>query len=105
MNQLDVKENNRSIQEKYKQVDKFLLDRDLSHKKNLLMKQELHQLKVLDTHRNQETLRWQSEQKKLKILEKHMKIDSKIDHIKQGRAHMLEYSRIANELRVQKIME
>jgi len=31
-----------------------------------------------------------------------MKIDSKVGHIKQGREHMKEYSRIANELRIQR---
>lgn len=34
-----------------------------------------------------------------------MKIESKVDHIKQGRAHMQEYSRIANELRIQKVLD
>jgi hypothetical protein len=81
-------------------VEQFIADKELSNKKSILMKHELHNLKVVDTQKNQERLKWQSDQKKLKVLEKHIRIENKIDHIKQGRAHMQEYSRIANELRI-----
>jgi hypothetical protein len=38
----------------------------------------------------------------MKILEKHMRIGDKVINMKEGRAHLMEYSRIANELRIQK---
>ena len=34
-----------------------------------------------------------------------MKIGDKVGSLKEGRAHLMEYSRIANELRIQKGVE
>ena len=56
-----MNEFNQGIKEKYKQMDKFQVEKDRDHKKSLMMKQELHNLKVMDTHRNQERLKWQSD--------------------------------------------
>jgi|TARA_B110000285_G_C15094670_1_gene601207 hypothetical protein len=41
----------------------------------------------------------------MKIMEKHMKISDNVKSMKDGRAHLMEYSRIANELRIQKSVE
>jgi hypothetical protein len=34
-----------------------------------------------------------------------MKIDDRVNGMKEGKSHMMEYSRIANELRIQKTNE
>jgi hypothetical protein len=38
-----------AIHEKYRQVDKFIADKELSNKRSIMMKHELHNLKVVDT--------------------------------------------------------
>lgn len=40
---------------------------------------------------------------KLKIVEKHMKIDEKLSKYRENKAHLIEYNRIANELRLSKV--
>jgi hypothetical protein len=42
-------------------VDKFLAEKESNNKKSKMMKKELHNLKVMDTQRNQERLKWQSD--------------------------------------------
>ena len=48
-NKEDQKEASSAISEKYRQMDKFMADKELSHKRSLMMKQELNNLKVVDT--------------------------------------------------------
>lgn len=40
---------------------------------------------------------------KQKIIEKHIKINENLYKVKEGKAHLIEYNRIANELRLQKV--
>jgi hypothetical protein len=42
----------------------------------------------------------QMERAKLKVIEKHMKMEMNLQKQKETRAHLIEYNRIANELRL-----
>ena len=70
-----------------------------------MLNQEKKNLKANDARKNLERQKWAQEQQKLKIMEKHMKITDNVKSMRDGRAHLMEYSRIANELRIQKSME
>lgn len=70
-----------------------------------MLNQEKKNLKALDAQKNLERQKWAKEQQKMKIMEKHMKITDNVKSMKDGRAHLMEYSRIANELRIQKSVE
>ena len=41
------------------------------------------------------------DREKLQIIQKHLAIDEKMQRMKETKLHLLEYHRIANELRVQ----
>jgi len=43
------------------------------------------------------------EKAKQKIIEKHLKMNENLNKVKESKAHMIEYNRIANELRLQKL--
>lgn len=40
---------------------------------------------------------------KQKIIEKHLKMSENLNKVKENKAHMIEYNRIANELRLQQV--
>jgi len=65
-----------------------------------MLNQEKKQLKMEDAAKNLQRQKWAMQQQKLKILEKHMKMDEKVHGMREGKAHLMEYSRIANELRI-----
>lgn len=39
-------------------MDKFKAERELNYEKEKNLKKEMHQLRVMDTQRNQERLKW-----------------------------------------------
>ena len=56
----------------------------------------------MDQRRNLSKKKLEQDRVKQKIVEKHMRMEEYITKTKETRAHMVEYHRIANELRLQK---
>ena len=53
-----------------------------------MLRQEREILRQTDAQKNLERQKWQMEQQKAKIMEKHMKMSEKLNQMKQGKAHM-----------------
>ena len=59
----------------------------------------------MDQKKNYERVRSTIERKKLEIVEKHNKIEESLQKHKENRAHLLEFNRIANEIRLQRSIQ
>jgi hypothetical protein len=68
--------------------------------RDFLLKHEREQLRFEDQQKNLMRYKRQKEREKLQVIQKHLKIEEKMQQFKETKAHLLEYHRIANELRL-----
>jgi L-lactate utilization protein LutB len=54
----------------------------------------------MDLEKNIEKIKKNNSSKKLKIFEKHNKIEEMVSKVREKKAHLVEYNRIANEIRL-----
>lgn len=101
----DHRDGAEAILKKQREASKALREYSLDRARNLAVRKEREHLRTQDTKKNQEIQKWQMDQQKMKILEKHMKISDNLNQKKQRKHHMQEYARIANQMRVDRVQE
>ena len=77
-----MKEGADAILKKQREASKALQEFSRDRARNLAVKRERELLRTQDTKKNQELQKWQMDQQKLKILEKHMKISDNLNQKK-----------------------
>ena len=88
--------------EKHRKADTLRAENDKARERDAQLRQEKDHLRLQDAQKKLEHQKWQMNQRKLKILDKHIRIGERLNSLKSGRAHLQECSRMANELRVQR---
>jgi hypothetical protein len=101
----DSMEKQSAIEEKHMNIQKAVLMNRRTRVRNVMLRQEREQLRQVDNQRNQEQQRWQLDRRNMKVFEKHLMIDERLNAIKQRRASQQEFLRLANEMRLLKIQE
>ena len=90
------------IEEKFKEhaqrMEEFKKKRDLENQK----RHEKEHLRAEDQQRNIIRHKRQREKEKLMVVMKHMEMEEKMQKLKEAKAHMIEYHRLANEVRLGK---
>lgn len=59
----------------------------------------------MDAQRNIERQKWQREQQKIKIMNKHQMIQDRVDQLKETKLNISEFSRISNQIRVKQVVQ
>eukprot|EP00347_Sterkiella_histriomuscorum_P016968 403351162 len=92
-----------NLQEKQEQLEHKI--QEVKHKKQreIQLRTEKEQLKIQDQKQNLEKQRQSMDRIKQKIIEKHLKLNEQQNKVKENKQHLIEYNRIANELRLQKV--
>jgi hypothetical protein len=67
-----------------------------------ILKHEKEHLRFEDQQKNVERQKRQKELEKYKIIEKQIRMEQKLMQIKETKAHLLEFHRMANEVRLQR---
>ena len=65
-----------------------------------MLKHEREQLRFEDQQLNLQRQKRQKEREKLQVIQKHIMIENKMQQYKETKANLLEYHRVANELRL-----
>ncbi|TNV72720.1 hypothetical protein FGO68_gene6356 [Halteria grandinella] len=89
-----------NIQERFKEHAQRMEEFKQKRERDFLLKHEREQLRFEDQQSNLQRQKRQKEREKLQVIQKHMQIESKMQQFKETKAHLLEYHRVANELRL-----
>ena len=92
------------MNKKKKQVENKLKQAEEQRLVDLLEKRERQRLTQIENKKRIEFQKQQLNYKKLKVLDKHTRIDEQTLKLQEGKTQFVECSRIANELRVQSML-
>jgi len=100
-----IQEKNDNKNERLKKIDQQLQKNKQEFERKIMLRQEREHLKIQDAQRNIERQKWQREQQKIKIMNKHQMIQDRVDQLKETKLNISEFSRISNQIRVKQVVQ
>lgn len=79
---MDNKELGMEITEKLEKHSRMLSEHHANRVRGIMLKQERESLRLSDTQRNLEVQKWQQEQRKMQVWEKHARMTDKLIKMK-----------------------
>jgi hypothetical protein len=96
----DTRELEFAIQQKQRHIQNAINSNQRQRLRNVMLRQEREHLRLGDTQRLQQLKEWQLEQRKARVLSKHLQLTANLHSAKQREKQRQEFVRQANHLRL-----